>query len=179
LGVGSGGRVQGITIGGLGVGAGQSLRGISIGGVGVGTGGDLSGLTVAGIGVGAGGDTRGLTIAGLGVGSGGTLRWVSIAGVGVGAPRIIGVAVAPMVGAVDARALVVAPLYFRIERGTFRGVSASAFNHIKGDQYGLTIGVLNYARYLHGVQVGLLNYAKSNPAPFKLLPIVNFDIDKR
>jgi len=25
----------------------------------------------------------------------------------------------------------------------------------------------------------LLNYAKSNPAPFKLLPIANFHVDRR
>ena len=131
------------------------------------------------MGVGAGGDTRGITIAGVGIGSGGTLRWLSVAGVGIGAPRIIGFAAAPMVGAERAKALIIAPAYMRIERGTFSGVSLSAFNHVKGDQYGLTIGVFNYASYLHGVQIGLLNYAKSNPTPFKLLPIANFHVERR
>lgn len=173
LGIGSGGRVEGLAIGGLGVGSGEDLRGIAIGGVGVGAGERLTGLTIAGIGVGAGDDVNGITIAGVGVGSGGTLRWLSIAGVGVGAPRIEGAAIAPAVGASSAKALLIAPVYMRIEDGTFQGASVSAFNHVKGTQRGLTIGVFNYARSLHGVQLGVLNYAKSNRAPFRLLPIIN------
>ena len=54
-----------------------------------------------------------------------------------------------------------------------QGVSVSSFNHVKGTQRGLTVGVFNYARSLHGVQLGVLNYAKSNRAPFRLLPIIN------
>jgi hypothetical protein len=177
VGVGSGGEVSGLAIGGIGVGAGGGARGILIGGVGVGSGGSLRGLSVGGIGVGAGGDVNGLTIAGVGIGSGGTLRWVSIAGVGVGAPRIEGFAVAPAVGAQDAKAVIIAPAYMRIDRGTFTGVSASAFNHIKGTQHGLTIGVFNYAWQLHGLQLGVLNYVRENRAPFRLLPLVNFGHD--
>ena len=173
IGVGSGGRVSGLAVGGVGVGAGGGARGILIGGIGVGSGGSLQGLSIGGIGVGAGGDVRGVTIAGVGVGSGGTLRWVSIAGVGVGAPRIEGIAVAAAVGAQDAKAVIIAPAYMRIDRGTFTGVSASAFNHVKGEQRGLTIGVFNYAQQLHGLQLGVLNYVRDNRAPFRLLPLFN------
>ena len=69
---------------------------------------------------------------------------------------------------------VLAPAYFRIESdGRLTGVSASAFNYIKGEQHGLSIGIFNYARRLFGVQLGLLNYAKNNPVPFRLLPLLN------
>ena len=173
LGVGAGGRLDGIMIGGVGVGAGGDVRGLTLGGIGVGSGGSLRGISVGGIGVGGGGDVTGLTVAGVGIGSGGTLRWVSIAGIGVGAPRIEGFAAAGAVGAQDAKALIIAPAYMRIDRGTFTGVSASAFNHIKGSQHGLTIGVFNYAHQLHGVQLGVLNYVRDNRAPFRLLPLVN------
>lgn len=173
IGVGSGGRVSGIAIGGVGVGAGGGAHGLLIGGIGVGSGGSLRGISVAGIGVGGGGDVTGLTIAGVGVGSGGTLRGISLAGIGVGAPRIEGFAAAAAVGAQDAKAVIIAPAYMRIDQGTFTGVSASAFNHIKGSQHGLTIGVVNYAYRLHGVQLGVLNYVRDNRAPFRLLPLVN------
>ena len=173
IGVGSGGSVHGLSVGGIGVGAGGEVSGISVAGIGIGAGGSLSGLNVAGIAAGAGRDVTGLTVAGIGIGAGGTLRWISLAGVGIGAPRIEGFAAAPAVGAENARGVIVAPVYMRIEHGTFTGVSASAFNQVKGTQRGLTIGVLNYARTLHGVQLGVLNYARSNRAPFRLLPLVN------
>jgi len=173
LGVGSGGSLRGLSVGGIGVGGGREVAGIALGGIGVGSGGRLTGISVAGIGVGAGGDVNGLTIAGVGVGSGGTLRWVSLAGVGVGAPRIEGFAAAAAVGAQDAKGVIIAPVYMRIDQGTFSGVSASAFNHIKGSQHGLTIGIFNYAYRLHGVQLGVLNYVRDNRAPFRLLPVVN------
>jgi hypothetical protein len=90
----------------------------------------------------------------------------------------VGFAAAPAVGAENARAVIIAPAYFRIERGTFTGVSASAFNHIKGRQHGLTIGVFNYAHHLDGLQLGVLNYVRANPAPFKLLPVINVGRDR-
>ena len=76
----------------------------------------------------------------------------------------------------------------KIERnGRVKGLTASAFNHIKGEQYGLSlglvnyawelhgvqIGLLNYARDLHGWQIGLLNYADNNPGWARLFPLFN------
>lgn len=179
IGVGGGGAVHGLTVGGIGVGGGESISGITIGGIGVGSGGRLSGLTIGGVGVGSGGSVRGISIAGIGIGAGESLRWVSVAGLGIGSPKVVGFAAAPLVGGESINAFVLAPAYMRIERGEFRGVSVSAFNHVNGDQYGVTIGVVNYAAYMHGLQIGLLNYVRSNPAPFKLLPIVNFHVDRR
>jgi hypothetical protein len=62
----------------------------------------------------------------------------------------------------------------RIENeGEHTGVNISAFNHIKGTQTGLAIGIFNYAHNLKGVQIGLVNYVRDNPEYFKVLPIIN------
>lgn len=159
IGVGGGGDVRGVAIGGIGVGGGGNLRGLVIGGVGVGVGGSVRGVTIGGIGVGAGGDVTGISIGGVGVGAGGTLKGLTIAGVGAGAPQLEGIVLTGVgAGALHAKAVVVAPFYFRIDSaGTFTGGSLSAYNHIEGRQHGLTIGLINYARALDGVQLGIIN----------------------
>jgi hypothetical protein len=163
-------------LGGIGVGGGGNVTGLSVAGVGVGAGGDVRGISIGGVGFGAGGNVTGLSIAGIGVGSGGTLKGISIAGLGVGAPRVEGLVLSAAAGAVNAKAAVIAPLYFRIEEGTFTGGSISSVNYIKGAQRGLTIGLFNYARQLHGVQVGLINVLDS-PRGRRVLPIVNAQFD--
>jgi hypothetical protein len=93
----------------------------------------------------------------------------------VGAPRIEGLAAALAVGAMDTRALVIAPAYFRIERGgRADGLNLSAFNHVRGTQGGVAIGIFNYARTLDGLQLGLLNYAANKPRGTRLLPLLNY-----
>ena len=59
----------------------------------------------------------------------------------------------------DATGLLLAAGSVRIEHGEVRGVTASAFNQIKGRQRGLAIGVVNYAGNLTGLQLGVVNYA--------------------
>jgi len=82
-------------------------------------------------------------------------------------------------GGHDVEGGILAPLYFKIESekdgrlGRVKGVSISAFNHIKGEQFGLSIGLLNYAWELHGVQIGVLNYAGNNRKGLRLLPLFN------
>ena len=177
IGLGSGGDLHGLFVGGIGVGGGGDLVGIAIGGIGVGVGGNVRGLTVAGIAAGAGGDVEGITVAGIAVGAGGTLRGLSVAGIAVGAPRISGVAAALAVGGQEVRGVVLAPAWFKIERGEVRGVSISSFNQIKGVQRGLAIGIVNYAWELQGVQVGLINIARNNPRGRQVLPIANWHRD--
>jgi hypothetical protein len=174
IGVGGGGDVKGISVALIGVGSGGSIRGLSIGGVGVGAGGDVTGINVGGIGVGSGGNVTGISIGGIGVGAGGTLRGLSIGGVGVGAPRLEGIALTGFgAGAKEAQGIVIAPGYFRIERGgDFHGASASAYNRVLGRQRGLTLGLLNYARELNGVQVGLINVS-DNGGHRRILPILS------
>jgi hypothetical protein len=48
-----------------------------------------------------------------------------------------------------------------------------AYNRVRGRQTGLTIGIVNYARELHGFQLGLINIAGNNRGLAKILPIVN------
>ena len=174
IGLGVGQNASGILLGGIGAGVGGNMTGLSIAGIGVGAGGNVKGLSITGIGMGAGGDVTGVQIAGIGIGSGGTLKYVSIAGAGIGAPRIEGLAIAAGVGAENARGVIIAPIYFRIQaEGKMRGVNLSAYNNIRGTQQGLAIGIFNYARTLDGVQVGLLNYA-GNKSHARLLPVFNY-----
>jgi hypothetical protein len=188
VGVGAGGRIRGIQVGGIGVGSARDVWGISIGGIGVGSGGSLSGLAIGGIGigggvdftgvgiggigVGVGGDATGVMVGGVGVGSGGRLKGLSIGGIGVGAPAIDGVALSPgAVGTLNAHAIVVSGLYFKIEDGgRFDGGALSAVSYIQGAQHGLTIGLFNYARELHGAQIGILNVS-DNDGRRRVLPI--------
>ena len=180
LGVGGGSNITGISLAVVGVGGGGNIRGFSFGGVGVGGGGDITGITIGGVGVGGGGDVTGITLGGIGVGTGGTLRGLGMSVVGVGAARLRGVAVASMVGGDDVVGGIVAPLYFRVVRGGyFNGVSLSAYNHVMGEQDGISIGLINYARRLRGVQIGVLNYARDNPRGLRLLPIANFHMGDR
>ena len=180
FGAGAGGDILGITIGGFGAGAGGDIAGFTFGGFGAGAGGSIKGITVGGFGAGAGADLRGITIGGIGAGAGGELRGLAIAGVMVGAPDVRGIVISGiMAGGHDVRAGVLAPIYFRLQSdddgpmGVMRGVSVSSFNHMKGDQRGLAIGLLNYAWELNGVQIGLLNYARNNRPGLRLLPIFN------
>lgn len=175
IGVGSGNDVSGLTVGGIGVGSGGDLWGIQVGGIGVGAGGHMKGIQVAGVGIGGGGGMTGLQVAGVGIGTGGRLKGVSIAGVGVGAPRIEGLAVAAAAGGKEVIGVVLAPVFFRIEDdGELHGASISAVNRIRGSQRGLTIGLVNYAYRLNGVQLGLVNIVRENPDGRRVLPIVNW-----
>jgi len=174
IGVGTGGSAEGITIGGIGVGAGGRLSGLAIGGIGVGGGADFKGIGVGGVGVGVGGDATGLMIGGIGVGAGGRLKGLSIGGIGVGAPAISGVVLTPIAaGTLNAHAIVLSGLYFKIEEsGRFDGAAVSSVTNIRGAQHGLTIGLINYARELHGVQVGLLNIS-DNEGHRRVIPILS------
>ncbi|GIV59400.1 MAG: hypothetical protein KatS3mg043_0489 [Rhodothermaceae bacterium] len=179
FGVGAGGNLTGLFAGGFGVGAGGDVQGIVLGGLGVGTGGNLTGIALGGLGVGTGGNLTGIALGGLGVGTGGNLTGIALGGLGVGASRVEGALVAGVAaGAGEMTGLALAPGYFNLGRdGLFRGLAVSAFNHIRGEQRGLTIGLFNYARRLYGLQIGLLNYAGNNPKGLRLLPLVNLHFD--
>ena len=178
IGAGAGRNMKGITIGGVGAGAGGNMKGIAIGGIGAGAGGNMTGFAGSLVGVGAGGDVRGIVVSGIGAGAGGTLRGLAVGGLGVGAPRVRGIALGLNAGGADVVGGVVAPVYFTIrddgsEGGYVKGVTLSSWNDIRGEQHGLSIGLLNTAWDLHGWQVGLLNYARNNPKGLRLLPLFN------
>jgi len=178
IGVGSGGDVKGITFGGIGVGSGGDMLGLNIGGIGVGAGGSITGISISVVGVGAGESISGITIAGVAVGSGNEIKGITIGGVAVGAPNLKGLVAGLSAGAQEFKGLALTPAYFRItDNGLFRGISVSAFNHIKGEHRGLSIGILNFANDLYGVQIGLINIARSNPKGLKVLPVFNADFN--
>lgn len=176
LGVGAGQDVVGITGGGLGAGAGRDLKGISFGGLGAGAGRDAVGVIFGGVGTGAGRDFTGISLSGIATGAGGTLKGLHVAGVAVGGDTVRGIMISGLAaGGNDVKAFSFAPAYFYIDdHGVQRGVSISAFNRIKGDQNGLTIGIVNWARNLNGVQLGLLNFA-GNKRSMKWMPLINWN----
>jgi hypothetical protein len=191
LGLGSGGSVKGINIGGLGVGAGGSISGLSasliavgsggsvtgfnIAGIAVGGGGVISGINLAGIAVGSGEGVKGLNFGGIAVGSGGEIAGINLSIIAVGAPTIKGWSTALVVGGEKIKGIAIAPAYFRVEgdEAYLKGLSVSAFNHIRGTQNGVSLGIFNYTWNIKGFQLGILNYVKSNPKGLKILPLFN------
>ena len=173
IGVGAGGDLQGLAIGGIGAGVGGNARGILVGGIGAGVGGDLRGIGVSGVGLGAGGSLRGIGLSIIGIGAGNSIDGLAIAGIGIGAPTIRKVAIASMVGASRMDGLIIAPVLSRLEKGGhMHGASVSAVNAMRGEQRGLTIGIVNYARELDGMQIGVINIAQNSS--LKFLPLVNY-----
>lgn len=195
LGIGAGENLSGFSFGGLGAGSGGKVSGITIGGIGVGAGKDLSGISIGGIGVGSGGNVTGITIAGIGAGCGGELRGLVIAGVAAGAPKTKAIIIAPAAGGQDVKGLMITPVWMKVgyvnrhnedgqevreeKEGTIKGVSISAFNQIRGEQRGITLGVVNYTKKIHGIQFGLINIVKENPKGLRVLPILNFKFKKK
>lgn len=195
LGVGAGGNLKGFSFGTLGVGAGENVSGITIGGLGVGAGENLSGINIGGLGVGAGGTVSGITFGGLGVGAGKELKGIAFSVLAVGSSKVTAFVIAPIAGSQDMKGLIVAPAYMKVGytskskndgvetredmEGAFKGVSVSAFNHIKGSQKGITVGVVNYTHKINGVQFGVINIVKENPKGLRVLPVFNTRFGKK
>jgi hypothetical protein len=82
-------------------------------------------------------------------------------------------------GGHDVSGIILAPAYFRLESdddgdvGRVSGLTVSAYNHVKGEQHGVSLGLVNYAWEVNGVQLGLLNYVASNRKGLRLLPLFN------
>lgn len=199
IGLGSGGNVTGLNFGGIGVGAGEELKGINIGGIGIGSGGDVKGFNFGGIGVGAGDKLSGISIGGIGMGAGSTAKGINIAGigvgagkeivglnvaiVGVGAPSVKGISIASVVGGNTITGIAVAPAWVKVgddgvEDAELKGVAISAFNQIKGENNGVSIGILNLSEGGKGLQIGLLNHNPNNPKGLRWLPFFNANFSK-
>jgi hypothetical protein len=64
---------------------------------------------------------------------------------------------------VNVHAIGFAGAYFKIaDNGRFDGAAVSSVSNIDGPQHGLTIGLLNYAKELHGAQIGLINVSDND-----------------
>ncbi len=175
LGAGAGKNIAGINIGGFGVGASENATGLNIGGLGVGAGKNMSGINIGGLGVGAGENLIGINIGGLGVGAGQRLVGLNIGGLGAGAPEVKGITIGGLgVGGQSITGLHIAGIMVRAEDdGQMIGLAISPVNYIKGTQKGVSIGIVNYAWRLKGVQIGLINIVRYNPSIAKVLPIIN------
>lgn len=175
LGAGATANMTGVNLGLLGVGAGENLTGINIGGLGAGAGKNMSGINIGGLGVGAGERLTGINIGGIGAGAGQRLVGLTIAGLGAGAPEVQGITVAGLgVGGKSIKGLFLALGMVRVDDdGQLIGLAVSAVNYIKGTQKGVSIGIVNYAWRLKGVQIGLINIIRYNPSIAKVLPIIN------
>lgn len=102
---------------------------------------------------------KGFTICGFGAGAP-TVKGLTIAGLGVGGITVQGVTLA--VGTIRVKG-----------DGHLKGFAVSAYNYVDGTQNGLSIGILNYAFRLRGIQIGLINIVRDNPKPLRILPVFN------
>jgi len=191
LGIGAGENVTGINIGGLGAGAGGNLTGINYGGIGVGSGKNVTGITMAGIGAGAGENMTGLNIAGVGLGAGKRLSGLNISGLAAGAGEVVsGLTVCGLAaGSKELRGVTIAGgalggevlkgvhiaggMVHVVKDGRLVGFAGSAFNYFRGSQTGLSIGIVNYAFHVDGIQLGLVNIVRDNPKYLRVLPVFN------
>lgn len=182
-------EVNGVALGGLAAIAAQRLRGVAIGGLAAVGDHGIDGLAAAGLVTLAEGPVHGITTAGLGtinegeftginVAGGATftdgeMRGLNLAGIATvvrgssrGIQGAIGIAAADTLQGIGVAAGTV-----RVR--ALEGVAVSSWNHVRGEQRGITIGIFNYAETIRGVQLGLLNYVRSNPRGLRLLPIFN------
>ena len=171
VGAGAGSDVRGVVIGGIGAGAGERMTGIILGGLGAGAGDEFTGIGFGLAGVGAGGNARGLLVGGLGAGAGGQLTGVALSVGRVSAGERI-------TGAVVAGLGVTAKEIRGVAFGGVNGISYGDGNFETGNQRftGLSVGIVNVTRELHGLQLGILNYAGNNPRWARWLPLLNLHL---
>jgi hypothetical protein len=175
LGMGAGKEMRGISVAGLGLGGSGNMYGVNVGGLGAGAGKKMIGLNVGGIGLGAGETLAGLNVAGLAAGAGNLLAGLTVAGLGAGSQDVQGVTIAGgFVGGRTLKGLLAAGgMVHVIKGGRLVGGAVSPFNYIRGAQTGLSIGIVNYAWSVKGVQLGLVNIVRDNPSGLKVLPVFN------
>jgi hypothetical protein len=176
LGVGAGQNLYGFNFGALGAGAGQNVYGLNIGGLGCGAGENMYGVNIGGIGVGAGEKLAGINIGGLGVGAGEKLIGINIGGLGCGSQEVVGITFGGLgVGGKYLKGIHLSLGTIMTDKsgGVMTGLAVSSFNFIRGDQVGLSIGIVNYAWNVKGVQIGLINIVRNNPRGLKVLPLFN------
>lgn len=80
-----------------------------------------------------------------------------------------------MVGGKAVKGLALAGGHFGCQ--TLDGMATGLYCRVGERQSGVTIGLLNTARRLDGLQIGLLNHAGNNPPMLRWLPILNLHIE--
>lgn len=188
------GRLVGLNVAGLGLVSDGDMWGANLAGLAAVSEGKMTGLNVASLAVVAGRRMSGVSAAGVAVVAEGGVRGLAVAGIAVVANDGPIEGLATTLGAVESRAgvsgLAIAGYRIRSARVTgwavplvtlqaeqLQGVSVSAYNRVSAVQRGLAIGLLNYARELHGFQVGVINIAGNNRGLARVLPVINFHLN--
>jgi hypothetical protein len=170
------GPIRGFQFGGLAVVSEEGLWGFQAAGLAGVTGGGMTGINLAGLALVAEDRITGLSVGGLAVVSQGPIRWLqagglavvseesvtglTLAGYRIHAPRLTGLALSIV----------------HMTPTDLTGIGVGGYNDVRGVQRGITIGLLNRAQELHGIQIGLFNFAENNRAPFRYLPVLNLHL---
>jgi hypothetical protein len=167
-------EINGVAVGGVAAVAAQRLRGVGLGGLfAVGDHG-IDGLAAAGLVTLSEGDVHGITAAGVGTIEEGRFTGINVAGVATFTDgEMRGLNAAGVAAVVRGRLQGIGLAAGTVKVSALDGVAVSAWNNVRGEQRGLTIGIFNYAQTIHGLQLGLLNYVRSNPKGLRLLPVFN------
>jgi hypothetical protein len=175
IGAGAGGSMTGLNIGGIGIGAGHSVTGITIGGLGAGAGDNMTGINIAGLGLGAGERLSGINLSGLAAGAGERMAGLTVCGLAAGAKEINGLTLGGLAvgGEILKGVHLAGGMVHVVKDGRLIGFAGSPFNYIRGSQTGLSIGIVNYAFRVKGIQLGLINIVRDNPRYLKVLPVFN------
>ncbi len=174
MGTVSQGVVGGLNFGGLAIVGQQGVAGVNLSGMAIvateGSAGflNLSGLAVVGL-----GGIYGVSVAGAGIVSkndiaglnltigdlrtDGSIAGLSVAGYRTKADRLTGIGITLVTTQV----------------GEMQGAVTGVYNRFDRSMSGLSIGFVNDAASLFGVQLGFINIADNNPFPFRVLPILN------
>lgn len=186
------GNLSGINFGGLAVVSQGNLSGFSFAGLALVADGHLSGVNISLLACVANENMTGINITGLALVSTGNLAGVNVGGLAaVGTESIYGLSVT--IGQLQTENEIWGLGISGYKTETFdftganftlawteiqnlRGFSFAVYNRIYGEQDGLTIGIVNYAEELNGIQLGLINIAGNNSGIFKVLPIINVNL---
>ncbi len=170
------GPIRGFQFGGLAVVSERELWGFQAAGLVTVTAGEVTGVSLAGLAVVGEDRITGLSIGGLAVVSAGPVRWLQAGGLAVASDESVsGITLAgyrihtPKLNGAAFALVTMTPT-------DLTGIGIGGYNDVRGIQRGITIGLLNRARELHGVQIGLFNYAENNPPLFRYLPVLNLHL---
>jgi len=183
------GRMTGACIGGLASVVEGSMTGLSFGGLASVTEGGFSGISFGGLASVIEGPTAGISLGGLASVTEGGLSGISAGGLAsVVEGDVVGVMAAGLACVTDQRLSGFGAAGCTVRSGEISGAalagayvkahelsgfSAATVNYFDEYQVGLSIGIVNIAERLNGIQLGIINIARNNSPPFKVLPLIN------
>jgi hypothetical protein len=168
--------MSGISFSGFVTNAEESISGISLSGGPIHVGGDIRGISIGLIPGGSVDFKDGVEITSCGI-KASNAKWLTIHGIVIDIENDLeGCAISGIsTKSKEIKGINISGLYTRAQN--LHGFSTSTVNYYDNLQVGLSVGILNYAKKLSGVQIGLLNIAGNNPGWARYLPILNAHID--